>query len=187
MTIAPETVDDYFKRYGWRYQRIDDNNWQTGFRGDVASYTIRIRAVEKWIYFSIVPFAIAPKKECWPRLHYYMLRANQEMNVAKFYLDSDNDVVLAVELPVDDLDFSEFERALNALSWYADEHYLPVLNLAQNMNAPSKYEQPSEAKQPAAGGGPSTGAGDLDWGEEPSATPSEPTEPTEPSEPSEPA
>ncbi len=169
MPIAPEKIDEFFKQYGWRFQRLDDNNWQTGCRGDVATYTIRIRAVEKWIYFTIVPFAMAPKKECWPRLHYYLLRANQEMNVAKFYVDSDNDVVLAVELPVDDLDYSEFERSLNALSWYADEHYLNVLNLAQNPHAPSKYETETEtapAQEPQATPSPA-GGGDLDWGEEP--------------------
>ncbi len=164
MPVTSEMIDNYFKQYGWRYQQIDEQNWQTGCRGDVASYTIRIRANEKWIYFSIVPFAIAPKKELWPRLHFYLLRANQEMNVAKFYLDADTDIVLAVELPADSLDYSEFERALNALSWYADEHYLAVLNLAQNVGAPSKYEQGGEA--PEAAPEPAAGGGELDWGDE---------------------
>ncbi len=181
MPIAPEKIDEYFKQYGWRYTKIDDNNWETGFRGDVATYRIRIRSVERWIYFTIVPFAVAPKKECWPRLHYYLLRANQDMNVAKFYVDGDNDVVLAVELPVDDLDYSEFERSLNALSYYADDHYLNVLNLAQNAHAPSKYEQAPAAEgeqqagqaQPAGDGGTpgSSGGGDLDWGDESTPAP----------------
>jgi hypothetical protein len=73
------------------FQRLDDNNWRTGFRGDVTSYTIRIRTWQNWIYFTIVPFAVAPKKECWPRLHYYLMRANHEMNAAKFYIDPDNE------------------------------------------------------------------------------------------------
>ena len=174
MPIAPEKIDEFFKQYGWRFQRLDDNNWQTGCRGDVATYTIRIRAVEKWIYFTIVPFAMAPKKECWPRLHYYLLRVNQEMNVAKFYVDNDNDVVLAVELPVDDLDYSEFERSLNALSWYADEHFLSVINLAQSPHAPSKYEQAETPAEPAQATEPS-GGGDLDWGDDTPPTPTQST------------
>jgi hypothetical protein len=180
MTRTPETIDGYFNQYGWTFQRIDDHNWRTGFRGDVASYTIRIRIWEtgnsSWIYFTIVPFAVAPKKECWPRLYYYLLRANHEMNAAKFYVDPDNDVVLSVELPADSLDFSEFKRALDALSWYADEHYLAVLNLAQSPNAPSKYEQAPENKTPSGGTDSSSG---LDWGEDSSGSGSGP-EPSAP-------
>jgi hypothetical protein len=42
--------------------------------------------------------------------------------MAKFSIDDDLDVVLSVEYPSGDLDKSEFEDALAALSHYADQY-----------------------------------------------------------------
>jgi hypothetical protein len=35
-----------------------------------------------------------------------------------------------VELPVENLVFSEFKDALDALSYYADKHYVELINIA---------------------------------------------------------
>ena len=75
---------------------------------------------------------VAPKNEdCALQLYRHLLRLNREMNMAKFAIDDDADVVLTVELPTENLDESEFKDALDALSYYADRHYVEVLNLAQ--------------------------------------------------------
>ena len=42
-----------------------------------------------------------------------------------------DDVVLTVECPTRNMDYGEFKDALDFLSYYADRHYLEVLNLAQ--------------------------------------------------------
>lgn len=151
MSVTPETIDGYFEQYGWHYNREPgSNDWTTGFRGDVASFRIFVRLTEKWIYFTIIPFVIAPQDpQCASRLHWHLLRLNREINMAKFCLDEDNDVVLTVELPCENLDYSEFSDAIGAMCYYADEHYLKVLNLAQSPNAPSHFDAED----------------DLDWSE----------------------
>jgi hypothetical protein len=45
------------------------------------------------------------------------------MNLAKFSVDEDGDVVLSVEYRRDDLDASEVRDALDVLSFYAEKHY----------------------------------------------------------------
>jgi hypothetical protein len=68
--------------------------------------------------------------------------------MAKFAVDSDGDVILTVELPRENLDYSEFSDALGALSHYADMTYEGVLALATDPDAVSAFDQEE----------------DLDWG-----------------------
>ena len=125
-------VEELLNADGWPFERIDENTWRSGFRGDVNSFRFFVRLTENWIFFTIVPFVVAPKnQECALQLYRHLLRLNREMNMAKFAIDDDADVVLTVELPTENLDESEFKDALDALSYYADRHYVEVLNLAQ--------------------------------------------------------
>ena len=51
-------------------------------------------------------------------------------------------MLLAVELPTENLDYSEFSDAINALCYYADDIYLELLNLSRVPGAPSRYDPP---------------------------------------------
>ncbi|MDY7040868.1 MAG: YbjN domain-containing protein [Chloroflexota bacterium] len=156
MSVTPETIEQYFDKYEWSYQRVSDNTFRTGFRGDVSSFVIYVRLTNNWTYFTIVPFVVAPKEaECVGKLYKHLLRLNHEINLAKFGVDSDGDIALSVELPREKLDYNEFSDALGALSYYADETYLEVLTLAQNPNAVSHFEEEKKTEE----------ADDLDWGE----------------------
>jgi hypothetical protein len=92
---------------------------------------VLVHLTKDWLYFIISPFVNAPRKECERRLYLHLLRVNHAINMAKFSIDADGDVVLTVELPTENLDYSEFSDGINALSYYADQHYMDVLNLAQ--------------------------------------------------------
>jgi Putative bacterial sensory transduction regulator len=130
--LSAKGVEEFLAKDGWPYERIDENTWRSGFRGDVNSFRFFVRLTDNWIFFTIVPFVVAPKNdECALQLYRHLLRLNREINMAKFAIDDDADVVLTVELPTENIDESEFKDALDALSYYADRHYLEVLNLAQ--------------------------------------------------------
>ena len=58
-------------------------------------------------------------------------------------------MILTVELPRENLDYSEFSDALGALSYYADQAYPIVHALATDPKATSSFEEEE----------------DLDWGE----------------------
>ena len=130
--LTPERVEEYLAKDGWPFERVDGHTWRSGFRGDVNSFRFFVRLTDNWIFFTIVPFVVAPKNDqCALQLYRHLLRLNREINMAKFAIDDDADVVLTVEMPTENLDESEFKDALDALSYYADKHYLDVLNLAQ--------------------------------------------------------
>ena len=133
--MTSNRVEELLNADGWPFERIDEHTWRSGFRGDVNSFRFFVRLTENWIFFTIVPFVVAPRtEESALALYRHLLKLNREINMAKFAIDDDADVVLTVELPTENLDASEFKDALDALSYYADKHYLDVLNLAQGHN-----------------------------------------------------
>lgn len=152
MSITPETIDGYFEQYGWTFSHEEgSSDWNTGFRGDVHSFRIFVRLTDNWVYFTIIPFIVGPKNpECKQRLYWHLLRLNRDVNMAKFALDEDDDVLLTVELPCESLDYSEFSDALGALCYYADDTYVEMLNIAQIPGASSRFDPKED---------------DLDWGE----------------------
>jgi hypothetical protein len=142
MAITLETVTGYFEQYGWTYERVAESDFRTGFRGDVSSFRIVVRLAGEWVYFSIAPFVVAPQdEECGRKLYKHLLKLNHEMNMAKFTVDNDNDVILTVELPSAALDYSEFSDALGALAYYADDNYARVFALAHMPEVHSFFEQ----------------------------------------------
>ncbi|MBK6846573.1 MAG: YbjN domain-containing protein [Proteobacteria bacterium] len=134
MIASVQTIHDFFERYGWQCDFDGETaTWVTGFRGKTANFNIMVHLTENWLYFIISPFANAPGTAvCEQRLCQYLLRLNHTINLAKFSVDSDGDVVLTVEIPTEGLTYSQFRDGLNAVSYYADCHYLDVLNLAQS-------------------------------------------------------
>lgn len=151
MTVTAETIKDYFERYGWSFNQTEADRFVTGFKSDVVDlFTIHVTLAPHWVYFAVSPFVGAPTNPaCERKLHRHLLRLSQEINLAKFSIDAEGNVVLLVELPRENLSFSEFSDALNALSYYAEEHYLEVSALANDPSAVSRFEQEE----------------DLDWGE----------------------
>jgi hypothetical protein len=88
---------------------------------------------EHWVYFVINPFTVTPPNpEDRLRVYYHVLRLNLDMNMAKFGLDSDGDIFLAVELPTENFQYSHFADALNGISHHAERLYSEIFNLSHN-------------------------------------------------------
>lgn len=132
MDATIEQINKYFEQYGWRATYdAETRAWHSGFRGESSSFNIIMHLTENWLYFAVGPFGSAPKDpECEKRLHQHLLRLNNLINMSKFCLDEDGDVVLMVEVPRASLSYGLFEDALNALSYYADAHYKDLTQLS---------------------------------------------------------
>lgn len=131
-TVTPELVEKYLKRLKRRFKRVDETTWLLTYRGDASSFRLFVRLIRNWILFTIYPFVTSPDSpQARLRLYRQLLKLNHQMNLAKFSMDEDEEVVLVVEFPTENLDFSEFKDALDILSYYSDRFYLDVLNLAR--------------------------------------------------------
>lgn len=121
MHFEAEEIPQFFQAYGWQFERSGEGLYRTGFVGDSGHYEIWVRVTDQWVYFTINPFVERPDgRSHGEEVLTLLLQANHEVNMAKFALDEDGDVLLAVELPCESFGYSHFADALTALSHYAD-------------------------------------------------------------------
>jgi hypothetical protein len=125
-------IADRLRSRGYACERIADGTWRSHFRGKHASLTFFVRASDDgFLTFAIVPFLRSPTdSERAARLYERLLELNHELLMAKFSIDDDLDVVLSVEYPTRELDPSEIDDALDAVTFYADRHFEELSALA---------------------------------------------------------
>ena len=76
--LTARNVEEFLSRDGWPFERVDENTWRSGFRGDVNSFRFFLRLTENWIFFTIVPFVVAPRSEASALdLYRYLLKLNR--------------------------------------------------------------------------------------------------------------
>jgi hypothetical protein len=122
MAFSAEDLGHYFDAYGWRYERRDTSVFRTGFMGETGHYDIWLKVTEAWVYFAINPYVPRPGRGHGASTLHTMLRANHELNLAKFAVDDDGDMLLSVEMPSEGFCYTHFADALTALAHYADDY-----------------------------------------------------------------
>ncbi len=121
MGPAADDIAEYFSSYGWGYVRAEPTVYRTAFTGETGRYDVWLKVTDTWVFFCINPFVRKPAGE--PHgvgTLQAVLRANHEVNLAKFAVDDDGDVSLSVELPAEGFGYTHFCDALTALAHYAD-------------------------------------------------------------------
>jgi hypothetical protein len=137
--VTGDTVDRYFREYGGPFERVDDMTWRSTFHGDAERvgqpsrrhFSFRVRLHGAWIGFLISPYLVPAKEASVGALHERLLFLNHQMNMAKFALDETGQVALTVELPTENLDYSEFRDAIDALCYHADDLFEELSRLAR--------------------------------------------------------
>jgi hypothetical protein len=116
---------------GWPVDVLKGAVLQSRFRGKARIFPMLIQIGEVFVTFAVLPFARAPEdSEDAEALLRRLLRYNRQMNLAKFSIDEDDDIVLSVEYRLADLDPSEVRDAVNVVSFYADKYYEEVSRLS---------------------------------------------------------
>lgn len=125
--LSPDDVGEYFDRYGWAYEQVDDHTFRTGFQAKNGVFAVLVRVTEHWVVFSINPFIEAKPHGFGSTLLYALALANHAINLAKVGIDEDGDAFLTIELPTEGFAFSHFADALSAISHFADDLIVPML------------------------------------------------------------
>ena len=126
MAFTAEDLAPFFQSYGWTYEQRDPSIFRTGFVGETGPYDIWLKVTGNWVYFAINPYVPKPERGHGPETLHAVLKANHELNLAKFALDEDGDVLLLVELPYDGFCYTHFADALTALAHYADDYRVRI-------------------------------------------------------------
>jgi len=121
-TFTAEDLGPFFESYGWKYERREPSIFRTGFVGETGPYDIWLKVTESWVYFAINPYVPKPNRGHGSGTLHTVLKANHELNLAKFAVDDDGDVLLSVEMPSEGFCYTHFADALTALAHYADDY-----------------------------------------------------------------
>ena len=113
-------VARYFRRYGWAFDRLDDETFRTSFRGKNAAFIALVRMTEHWVVLTVNPFVRSPDGGLGPVALRFLATANFQESIVKLGLDDDDDVFINVELPVEGFSYELFAAALTSLSHAAD-------------------------------------------------------------------
>ena len=109
---------------GWPVEVLSETTVQSRFRGKTRVFPMLVHTDGAFVTFAVLPYARAPEEpEDADELLRQLLRWNRQMNLAKFSIDEDDDVVLSVEYRLADLDPSEIRDAVDVVSFYADKYH----------------------------------------------------------------
>ena len=129
-------IENYFQQLEWPYEQHDEQTWVSGYKGEAYTFSFYVRIDEYWLYV-YTPFPANVKVDTRENVLEHLMRLNHRINMAKFVLDDDGEIGLAVEVPNENLSIALFEDALQAVCIYMDENYAELVNLATNPNAVS--------------------------------------------------
>jgi hypothetical protein len=116
---------------GWPVEVVSEVTMRSRFRSAERIYPVFVHLEPEYVNFAVIPFArLPPVAADGDELAMRLLKLNREMNMAKFSVDEDGDVILSVEYPLEDLDPSEIRDAVDVLSFYAEKYRAEVHAMA---------------------------------------------------------
>lgn len=131
-------ITRYFRlleKDGWKYQEAPreggTNWWIARFHTPRRRIEVYLALNEDCLAFQ-VPISVPSSPSCRTALWRYLLYLNQEMKIAKFALDPEEQIVLAAEVPAAAVTFGSFKGTLAALSTYYEHYHREIELLAAN-------------------------------------------------------
>jgi hypothetical protein len=111
---------------GWPVDVVSDVTLRSRFRSGDRIFPLFVHLEPEYATFAVIPFVRLPTDESGDLLAERLLVLNREINLAKFSVDEDGDVILSVEYPLADLDPSEVRDAVDVLSFYTEKYRAEV-------------------------------------------------------------
>jgi hypothetical protein len=130
------------ERDGWPVELVSDVTMRSRFRCGERIFPLFVHLETGYMTFAVIPFARLPIDDAGDFMAGRLLALNREMNMAKFSVDEDGDVVLSVEYPLPDLDPSEVRDAVDVLSFYAEKYRVEVHDM-EAAGAPDPTRPPA--------------------------------------------
>ncbi len=134
-------IAKFFEERGMAFEEIDERGVSSAFATDLPegqeqTFSLFVLLIEddtdKYIRFTSVPFVEQPYEGYPPELYTAIGRRNHDMPQLKFAFDDDGDLELAVDIPENQLNQSEFDRILQLIVDYASVSYSEIQALTHS-------------------------------------------------------
>lgn len=126
-----EDIRNVLKEQGWPVELLSESTLRSRFRSRDRIFPLFIHVEPLFVTFAVIPYAKLPEDpDTADELMSRLLHLNRDINLAKYSVDDDGDVILSAEYRIENLDPSEIRDAVDVLSFYADKHHADVHALA---------------------------------------------------------
>lgn len=117
-----DTIEGYLVRAGVQYNAIDDNIWLIE-DDDVNMFNIAVTLTPPIVLFRVKLMDVPEDEALADKLNRTLLELNASSLMGGAYGIEDNDVLCLVTLQSENLDYNEFQAALDSLTLAVTEHY----------------------------------------------------------------
>ncbi len=112
---------------GWPVERLSESTLRSRFRSKDRIFPLFVHLEPLFVTFAVIPYGRLPEDpDAAEGLMTRLLKLNREINLAKYSVDDDGDIILSVEYRIEHLDPSEIRDAVDVLSFYSDKHHEDV-------------------------------------------------------------
>ena len=126
-----EDIRSVLKAQNWPVEMLSESTLRSRFRSLDRIFPLFIHVEPLFVTFAATPYAKLPEDpDTADELMSRLLRLNRDINLAKYSVDDDGDVILSAEYRIEHLDPSEIRDAVDVLSFYANKHHADVHALA---------------------------------------------------------
>jgi len=140
--IGPSVLEDYLKRYGWRFNRAGESSWTTGWREGERFYSLAIGLDEHWVSFSVSPLVhLAVEWLAAPDLSKHILELNNTSQMVKLALDEHGHVVMRIQVLGSQFGYEEFSHILGIIGYYAETLGDSITRVVRDRGFPQEAAQ----------------------------------------------
>jgi hypothetical protein len=132
MALDVKEIPGILRGLKWEPRAIDDRTWRATLQTGVGVIRVVVRHAGPWLYLTVIPFFEPGTIEKWGAANYptgflgRLLAVNRNLNMVKFALDDDGDVILKSELPTENLQPREVAAAVTQLLKTTEQYREPV-------------------------------------------------------------
>jgi hypothetical protein len=138
--ITRQTLEKYLASLDLQYSRFNEkDSWLILLDIAANQFYMTIELHEDWFALTVNPLVEDPEPASIARLSYHICRLNRDVVMAKFFIDDEADVGLVVELPRKAVDETVLKTTIQMISQYIEKEYEELVQLSQDLEAPSKY------------------------------------------------
>ncbi len=120
--LTADKLETMLTEYGWTFETVGSNAWQTGFQGEQRLFPLRIRLTPTCVSFEVRPLIdLSLDAVSCPALSRGLLELNDRMQLVKVAVTEGGEVSLACQVLAAGFDFDMLARILGIIGYYADE------------------------------------------------------------------
>ncbi|MBM4251274.1 MAG: hypothetical protein FJ146_04845 [Deltaproteobacteria bacterium] len=120
--LTAQDFESMLQDYGWSYEKVDEQQWHTGFQGGQRYFPLSIRLSQTCVSFEVRPLidllVDSPRDHGLSR---ELLELNSRLQLAKIAVSELGEVSLSCQVLTNNFGLETLGRVLGILGYYADE------------------------------------------------------------------